>query len=118
MVEPQPATPEKIGSSPAKRAADEAALLVAPHFELDAKDVLDPAQRTQAVVEARWVTFTVLHSVYAWNPERISDVTTFTRGAVAHGLGRLAEMTKGTRANKRLKAIVESCLKEAAGGGS
>lgn len=102
----------RIGDSASKRAVREAAVLVGARYDLDADEVLS-ARKTAAISEARWVLFHVLYSA-GWNAERISDVTTFARSTVDQALLGLERRKKK---DKRLKAIVEACLKEAAGGG-
>ena len=102
---------QKIGDTAGKRAVREAAILVGARYDLDADEVLS-ARRTSAISEARWVMFHVLYSA-GWNAERISDVTTFARSTVDQALLRIDRRMKK---DKRLKAIVDACLKEAAGG--
>lgn len=105
----------KIGDTASKRAVREAAILVGARYDLDADEVLS-SRRTAAISEARWVLFHVLYCA-GWNAERISDVTTFARSTVDQALLRIERRMKNrSKPGLRLKAIVESCLREAAGG--
>lgn len=104
--------PKRPISAPERRAAHEAAVLVAPRFDLDPGDVFSE-KRTSAIVEARRVGFLVLSSVSRWNAERIASVTGFGRSTVDQSLRAIATRQ---RKSKRLREIVAECLKEAAGG--
>lgn len=103
----------EIPKDPERRAAYEACVLVAPHFQLDPLSLLGPTTR-HAAVGARRVAWLVLAEVYGWNPNRISDATAWSRQAVANGLEVVRKAKKGTA----LAKIRDACLAEAAGAGT
>lgn len=99
-----------------QRAADEACSLVAAQFSLRPVDVRDGADG--AALVGRWIAWHILRNVTGWTVRDIYETFSVRKQTVYDGLTELGKRIEGRRADKALKARVEACLREAAGGGT
>jgi hypothetical protein len=91
----------------------QAAIIAAAALRLKPEDPLS-AKRGLEFTFARWITWAILRDVGRWSVSRIARVTSFSWGGVTKGL---ASLEKRQKRDKHLRAMLEACLKEAAGGG-
>lgn len=101
----------KPGYAREREAVHQACVLVAARYSLDPQALQLPGKHP-SIVEARRIVWLILRDVSRWNVALISDVMGWERSTVQPGL-RLLEAQM--RSDRKLRAHVESCVREAAG---